>query len=412
MPRGVVIAGGGQGGFQAAASLRERGYAEPVTIVCEEPFAPYQRPPLSKAFLLGETDEGHLLLRPPAFYEQQSITLVIGERVTEIERAPQRVRLSGGATIDYSHLILATGARNRLLDVPGAELQGVHYLRTLSESRALRPQLQEATDVVIIGAGFIGLEIAAVASKLGKSVHVIDQMPRVMSRIVSTATSDFFLTTHGAWGSSLSMNSGVRELRGSHGRVREVVTSDGRLLPADVVVVGIGVVPNVELAAQAGLHTGNGILVDDLLSTADRAVSALGDCAFYSSRFCGPVRMESVQNAVDQARCIAARLTGSGDGYAAVPWFWSDQRDLKLQIVGMTSGCDRMVMKGDPDAKSFSVFCFKGEALAGIESVNRAADHMFGRRLFASGLQITAAEVADPEFDPREFLKRAAAAPG
>jgi 3-phenylpropionate/trans-cinnamate dioxygenase ferredoxin reductase subunit len=186
------------------------------------------------------------------------------------------------------------------------------------------------------------------------------------------------------------------------------VTSDGRLLPADVVVVGIGVVPNVELAAQAGLHTGNGILVDDALSTADRAVSALGDCAFYSSRFCGPVRMESVQNAVDQARCIAARLTGSGDGYAAVPWFWSDQRDLKLQIVGMTSGCDRMEMKGDPDARSFSVFCFKGEALAGIESVNRPADHMFGRRLFASGLQITAAEVADPEFDPREFLKRAA----
>jgi len=403
--RGIIIVGGGQGGFQVAASLRELGYAKPITLVCDEPIAPYQRPPLSKAFLLGETNRERLLLRPLAFYERQSIRLILGERVIGIERAPRRVLLSSGSRLEYEHLVLATGARNRILAVPGADLDGVLYLRTLAESELIRERLAAAKNVVIIGAGFIGLELAAVASKLGKSVHVIDQMPRVMSRAVSKEMSEFFARAHRAWGVNLVLGAAILDIRAAEGGAKEVRTKDGRSLPADLVLVGIGIVPNAELAVEAGLRVDNGIVVDARLQTADPALSAIGDCANYPSRFYGsPVRLESVQNAVDHARCVAARLTGNAADYSSVPWFWSDQRDLKLQMVGPSANCDCTIVRGDIKTQKFSVYCFRNDQLCGIESVNRPADHMFGRRLLAAGAGVTPGQVADPAFDPKAFL--------
>ncbi len=411
--RGIVIVGGGQGGFQLATSLRELGYAAPVTIVGEEPVAPYQRPPLSKAYLLGEMDRERLLLRPPAFYEQHAIRLVTGERVARIERAARRVVLASGAALAYEHLVLATGARNRLLPGVPADAANVLYLRTLAESDAIRDRLATAHDIAVVGAGFIGLELAAVASKLGKSVRVIDQMPRVMSRSVTPTTSEFFAAAHRAWGIELLLESDVAGVESAGGRVTHLRIADGRVIAADLVLVGIGIVPNVELAAEAGLSVDDGIVVDRCLLTADPAISAIGDCALFPSRFAGAlVRLESVQNAVDQARCVAARLMGKAADYASVPWFWSDQRDLKLQMVGMTAGSDRIILRGDPATQRFSVYCFRSGALAGIESVNRPADHMFGRRLLASSATVTADQVADPAFDPKAFLATAGAAAG
>ncbi|GIK81520.1 MAG: FAD-dependent oxidoreductase [Pseudorhodoplanes sp.] len=411
--RGVVIVGGGQGAFQLAASLRELGFAASVTIVGEEPVAPYQRPPLSKAYLLGEMDRERLLLRPLSFYDQHEIGLLSGESVTRIERTAQRVVLASGAALDYAHLVLATGARNRHLPGLPADATNVFHLRTLAESDAIREHLAAARDIAVVGAGFIGLELAAVASKLGKSVRVIDQMPRVMSRAVSQTTSEFFAGAHRAWGVALLLGDGVAGFDSAGGRVTQVRVASGAAVPADLLLVGIGVVPNVELAAEAGLPVDNGIVVDRHLLTADPAISAIGDCASFPSRFTGGmVRLESVQNAVDHARCVAARLTGKPAEYGSVPWFWSDQRDLKLQMVGMTAGSDRSVLRGDPATQRFSVYCFSKGTLAGIESVNRPADHMFGRRLLAANASVTPEQVADPAFDPKTFLAAAGVAAG
>lgn len=406
--RGVVVIGGGQAGFQLAASLRERGYQEPVAIVCGEAFAPYQRPPLSKAFLTDHTDHtdhNRLLLRPLAFYEQHAIRLISGDAVIEIDRAVRRVSLSSGSALDYDYLVFATGARNRVLQVPGADLDGVCYLRTIPEAELLRDRLAAAKEVAIIGAGFIGLELSAVASKLGKHVRIFDLAPRVLSRSVSQATSDFFAFAHRQWGAELVLGAGIREIRGSGGQAREIATDTGADFPADIVLAGVGVVPNVELAAGAGLPVENGIAVDARLQTPDEAISAIGDCASFPFRFAnGRVRLESVQNAADQARCVAARITGHPADYDCVPWFWSDQQDLKLQMVGLAANCDRTVLVGDPAARKFSNFCFSGGVLRGIESVNQPGDHMAGRRLLAGNVSLTPEEAAAPGFNSKAHL--------
>jgi len=406
---GTVVIGGGQGGFQAAASLRDEGYEEPVTIIGEEPVLPYQRPPLSKAYLLGEMSAERLLLRPESFYDKRNIDLLLGDRVISIDRAARRVYLASGSALTYAHLVLAIGARNRVLPVDGADLDGVFYLRTQAESDAIRTRIEAAQTIVVVGAGFIGLEIAAVASKLGKTVHVVEALSRVMSRAVSHATSDFYAQAHAQWGVQLHLDARLVRIDGAGGRVTGITLADSRTLAANLVLVGIGIVPNVELAGEAGLPIDNGIVVDRQLLTADPDISALGDCAaFPDPAGGGLIRLESVQNAIDQARCIARRLTGHVDDYAAIPWFWSDQRDLKLQMVGLTGRADHIVVRGDPAARAFSVFCFADDRLLGIESINRAADHMFGRRLLAAGESITPAEAGDPSFDLKGRLSRIA----
>lgn len=406
---GAVIVGAGQGGFQAAASLREHGYDAPITIIGDEPALPYQRPPLSKAYLLGEMDAERLLLRPASFYETRNIDLLTGDRVTSIDRVNARLHLASGSSLGYDHLVLALGARNRLLPLDGAGLDGVLYLRTRAESDAIHARIDDAQTITVIGAGFIGLELAAVASKRGKMVHVVEALPRVMSRAVSQAASDFYAMAHRQWGSELHLNARLSSIDGKGGRVAGITLANGCSITCDLVLVGIGIVPNVELAQEAGLAVDNGIAVDHRLLTADPCISAIGDCASFPDPVSRTrVRLESVQNAADQGRFVAKRITGDPEVYQAVPWFWSDQRDLKLQMVGLTTGCDCTVLRGDPEARAFSVFCFRGEKLLGIESVNRAADHMFGRRLLAAGESISPDEAADLSFDLKKRLSKAA----
>lgn len=403
---GILIVGAGQGGFQAAASLREAGYAGALTLIGDEPGLPYQRPPLSKAYMKGDAGIEQIELRPAAFYDSHGIGIVHA-RASAIDRAARRLVLEDGKSLPYAHLILATGARNRPLPVPGHMLDGVHYLRTRADADALRAQLADARRVVVIGAGFIGLEFAAVARSLGHEVTVIEAAQRVLARAVSPLMSDFFAQAHQDMGTHLVLGAGVVALHGENGRVSGVETADGIVHPADFVLAGIGVLPNAELAAAAGLEVANGIVVDAHLATADPAISALGDAVAYPSRFTGGMaRLESVQNAVDQARSLAARLTGTPAPFVAVPWFWSDQADLKLQIVGLADAGDIAVLRGDPATRRFSVFRFRDGVLSAIESVNRPADHMLGRRLLAGSPTLTPEQAADEGFDLKGLLAR------
>lgn len=404
MEPGVVIVGAGQGGFQVAASLRAHGYEAPITLIGDEPHLPYQRPPLSKDYLLGKQAIEKTDLRPRAFYETQRIELMVGERVSEINRGEidrenrgspnhSKVRLASGRSIPYSYLVLATGARVRTLPIDGAL-----YLRGRDDAIQLKHRLDDARTVAIIGGGFIGLEVAAAARALGKRVTVVETQPRLMSRVVAPAISEFYRELH--------TGQGVEILFGAHA-----------IPAADLVIAGIGVIPNDELARQAGLTTANGIAVDSYLRTSDENIYALGDCAEHDNPYAGDrVRLESVQNAVDQAKCVAANLIANvagGDGeqprpigqpYDAVPWFWTDQFDVKLQMAGLSAGCDQVVMRGDPGSRKFSVFYFKDGQFRAADSINRPADHMLARKLLAAKALVTPEQAAEEGFDLKSLL--------
>lgn len=403
-PKQVVIVGAGHAGFQVVASLRQHGFREPISLINDEAHLPYQRPPLSKAYLKGDGDPNSLTFRPDKFYGEQGIDL-ISDRAVSIDRAGRRVQLASGAGLDYGHLVLATGARNRLLDVPNANLPAVRYLRILDDSEELRQRIASSRHVVVIGAGFIGLEFAATARIKSLEVDVVELAGRVMARAVTPEVSEYFQARHAGAGVRIHLGASVTSIEADAGKVTGVSLNDGTHIPADLVVVGVGVLPNVELAEGAGLPVASGIIVDEKLLTADENISAIGDCALFSSpRFGGALRLESVQNATDHARCVAARLTGGAKPYDGQPWFWSDQGDDKLQIVGLTTGYDQVVMRGDPFDRAFSAFCYKAGKLVGIESVNRASDHMFGRRLLAAGHTIAPEQAADLGFDLKKAL--------
>ena len=400
----VIIVGAGHGGYQVAASLRQAGFAGRICLINDEAHLPYQRPPLSKAYIKGSAGPESLMFRPEKFYHDQTIELIAG-RAASIDRAGRKVLLASGETLAYGHLVLATGARNRLLDLPNANLSDVKYLRILDESEALRKIIPSKTRVVVIGAGFIGLEFAATARIKGLEVDVLELAPRVMARAVTAEVSEYFQARHREAGIRIHLGVQATSIEAENGKVTGVSLSDGRHLPADLVVVGVGVLPNIELAAEAGLPVAAGIIVDEYLSTADPNISAIGDCALFASpRFGGSLRLESVQNATDHARCLAARLTSDRKVYDGHPWFWSDQGDDKLQIAGLTTGYDRVVLRGDPAKKAFSVFCYHGDKLLGIESINRAGDHMFGRRLQGMDRSITPEQAADESFDLKSAL--------
>jgi 3-phenylpropionate/trans-cinnamate dioxygenase ferredoxin reductase component len=405
MTRGsVLIVGAGHAGFQLASSLRQHGFAERIGLINDESHLPYQRPPLSKAYLKGAGGADTLMFRPDKFYREQNVEL-IADRAVSIDRAQRRLLLASGASLQYGHLVLATGARNRLLDIPNASLADVRYLRTLDESEALRLRIASAGHVVVIGAGFIGLEFAATARAKGLEVDVIELGARVMARAVTAEISDFFQDRHTAAGIRIHLGVQATSIESDGAVVTGVSLSDGRHVPADLVVVGVGVLPNVELAHEAGLPVASGIIVDEQLLTADPDISAIGDCALFASpRFGGSLRLESVQNATDQARCVAARLTGDAKTYDGLPWFWSDQGEDKLQIAGLTTGYDRVVVRGDREQRSFSAFCYKSGRLVGIESINRASDHVFGRRVLAMNRSIEPEQAADMTFDLKAAL--------
>ena len=408
MPAPVVaIIGAGQAGFQAAASLRDAGFAGRVVLIGDEPVLPYQRPPLSKSYLAGQSGVDDLWLRPAEFYAKQQIDLVYGDAVTAIDRARRRLHLASGVEFSWDHLLFATGAGCRPLAVPGAELDGVLALRTLADADDLRQRLEEARAVVVVGAGFIGLEFAAVALARGTAVHIVEVTHRPMGRVVSEPVSQFFTEAHIGWGAEVALGTGVVRILDAGGRVTGVETTDGRRIPADLVLICIGVIPNAELARNAGLGVDDGIVVDEYLVTSDPAISAIGDCANFPTPFAPVrVRLESVQNAVDQGRCVADRLAGRPLPYQKVPWFWSDQRDLKLQIAGITIGHDKSVLRGDPADRNFSVFCYRGDRLIGVESVNRTADHVIARRLMAGDPLLSPEQAADESYDLRAHARR------
>ena len=327
-----MIAGAGHAGFQLAASLRQHGFSAPIRLINDEAHLPYQRPPLSKAYLKGEGRPDSLMFRPDKFYRDQNIEL-IGDRAVAIDRGARQVLLASGSSLAYGHLVLATGARNRLLDIPNANLPDVRYLRMLDDSEVLRQRIASYRHVVVIGAGFIGLEFAATARAKGLEVDVVELGARVMARAVTAEISDYFQDRHTAAGIRIHLGVQATSIESDGENVTGVSLSDGRHLTADLVVVGVGVLPNVELAAEAGLPVAAGIIVNEQLLTADPDISAIGDCALFASpRFGGSLRLESVQNATDHARCVAARLAGNAKTYDGQPWFWSDQGEDKRGI--------------------------------------------------------------------------------
>ncbi|MES2686338.1 MAG: FAD-dependent oxidoreductase [Pseudomonadota bacterium] len=395
---GVVIVGSGQGGFQTAASLRDEGYGGAITVVGEESGLPYQRPPLSKSYLAGKAADEQIWLRPEAFYASRDIVLKSGAPARRIDRVARELHLDGGERLGYEHLVLATGARPRLLRVPGTSLAGVLPLRTRSDAQQMLERLRTASSVVVVGAGFIGLEVAVIASNMGLRTQVLESAGRALQRAISASVSSFLTDALVARGVQFSFNTGIEAIEGEAGNAVAVRTTTGERIAADLVVVGVGVEPNTALALDAGLAVDNGIVVDSFLLTADPAISAIGDCARYPAPYSdAPVRLESVQNAVDQARCVGARLAGRSEPYDKVPWFWSEQGEWRLQIAGVAAEGDSAVLRGDTASGKFSVFRFCGERLTAVESINHAADHMAARKLLAAQAAITPAQAANSD---------------
>jgi 3-phenylpropionate/trans-cinnamate dioxygenase ferredoxin reductase subunit len=403
---GVVIAGAGLGGFQIAHSLREMGYQGRVVLIGDEAAAPYHRPPLSKAFLLSAGDESKLPMRPQPYYGDRRIELITGHRVVAVDRAHRKAALDDDSVLEYDHFVFATGARNRPLPVPGAQLDGVFFLRSLDEARALRARLHTAKRAVVIGAGFIGLEFAMAAVKLGLEVTVLEVADRPMARALTPVMSAIFAREHVNSGVRLLFNTQVMHLLGQGGRVTAVETVDKQEIPCELVVIGIGVQPNVEVAAACDLEIRNGIVVNEQLLTIDPNISAVGDCTVHPNPFAhdGLVRLESVQNATDQARCVAARLVGKPSRYGNVPWFWSDQGALKLQIAGLSAGYDQTVVRGDPNSTTCTVLCFRQGRLLAVETVNRAGDHMVARKIIGQRLPLTPELAADENYELKQLI--------
>ncbi|HEY2461964.1 MAG TPA: FAD-dependent oxidoreductase [Candidatus Acidoferrum sp.] len=411
MSSGTVIVGTGQAGFQTAASLRNAGYLEPITMIGDEPHIPHQRPPLSKGFLLGKQSAESIALRPEKFYRDHRIELLTGRRVTAIEPSARRVVVdgragSGGGTFAYDKLVLSVGARNRKLAVAGAELDGVLYLRSLGEAVEVKERLAGAHEVVVIGGGFVGLELASVASAMGKSVTVLEMLPRLMSRVVAPVISDFYRGLHGGHGVRVQCDASVERIVGANGKALGVMLSDGTTVPADLVLIGAGVIPNVELAAEAGLTITNGIAVNSYLQTSNDDIYAIGDCAEHPCVFVGGrIRLESVQNASDQAQCVAATIAGARKQYEELPWFWTDQFDIKLQMAGISLGHDQIVTRGSAESRKLSVFYFREGRLVAVDSINRPLDHMIGRKLIAAGITLTPEQACDESVDLRRLMK-------
>ena len=402
--KGIVIVGGGHGGSQIAASLRGDGYDGPLTLISAERDVPYQRPPLSKAFL---KDPAHdlLPLRPESFYAKNAIDLRLGVEVATIDRTASAVVLTDGTAIAFDRLALATGATPRLPSVAGIDLDGVFTLRHAEDARVLRNALNASRDVVVVGGGFIGLEIAATARLTGKTVTVLEAADRLMGRVVAPEISRHFLVLHRGWGSDIRLGTAVGRILGEGGKVVAVDTATGDRIAADLAVIGIGVTPNVALAEAAGATIDNGIVVNDFMETSVPGLVAVGDCvAFDHWELKRRIRLESVQNAVDQAKTLAAALTGKRQPYRAVPWFWSDQGDVKLQMVGLSGNATESHLRGSPDDGSFSVFHYAGDRLVAIDSVNRAADHVLGRRMIGAGISPPPASVADMSVDLKALL--------
>jgi len=423
--RGTLIIGACQAGVQLASSLREQGDTEPIVLVGEEPHAPYQRPPLSKAFLKGEATADSLTFRTHEFYAEHHIELVTRERIVSIERDASGgvATAESGRRFEFARLALTTGAIPRQIPFEGSELEGVTYLRTATDAALLERALQHATDVVVVGGGFIGLEVAAGARASGKTVTVLEATPRLVGRAVSETTSEFYLAAHRRRGTRVVLNAKVVRFLGQHDRVTGVELGNGDIIAAGVVLIGVGVIARTELAEQLGLEVDNGIVVDASALCSDGVTVAAGDCTNLPNPSItqgGAVRLrlESVQNAVEQAKVAAATLLGVSANYSTVPWFWSDQADLKLQIAGLSDAHDEIIVRGEPDSEKFSVLYYRAGQLIAADCVNRPLDFIAVRSMLHSGQHLpreVASDVSVPLkklFEPRGAPTPTASAPG
>jgi 3-phenylpropionate/trans-cinnamate dioxygenase ferredoxin reductase subunit len=394
--QGILIIGAGQAGMQIADSLRENGYQGEITMVGDEPTAPYQRPPLSKAFLFGEADEESLLFRNDKFYQENDIKLLLNDEVVDVSLSGEggAATTKSGKVIEFEKMALAPGSTPRKLEIEGSELDGILYLRSLADAQDLRSRWAGAENVVVIGGGFIGLEVAAVALKSGKNVTVLEGGDRMMARAVSPITSEYFKNMHERRGAKIVLDARISGFEGLDGCVTAVMLEDGTRVQADIVMIGIGVLARTEVANLLGLELHNGaILVDEFAQTSNPLVVAAGDAVMLPnpSGLEGLVRLESVQNAVDQAKVAARTLMGNKEAYRALPWFWSDQADIKLQIAGLSAGYDQTVLRGNPDEDAFSLLYYKNGRLLAIDAINEVADFMAVRRCLSAGSTI------DPE---------------
>lgn len=395
MTEKVAIVGAGHAAGQVVATLRQKKFDGLIELIGEESWYPYQRPPLSKKFLAGELPAERLYFKPVSFYDDPSITVRLDTRVDSIDRANKKLRTVEGDDVAYDKLVLAVGSSPRRLALPGADLAGIHYLRNIDDVTGIQGGLKEGRRLVVIGAGYIGLEVAAVSAQLGVDVTVVEMENRVMSRVVSPQVSEFYQQEHMAHGVSLLLSTGVSGFIGD-AEVAAVTLGSGEQIPADLVVIGVGVGPNTELAAAAGLGVDDGIEVDDRCMTTDTDIFAVGDCTRHPNDVLGfRVRLESVHNALEQAKTAASNICGEDVHYAEVPWFWSDQYDLKLQIAGLSQGHDRIVMRGKPANRSFSCLYLKDDRLIAIDAINNPRDFMQSKALIAAHTIVDSQLLAD-----------------
>lgn len=402
----VVIVGAGHGGAQAAISLRQNGFTGTVVMIGREPEPPYERPPLSKEYFAREKTFDRLYIRPPAFWEEKGIDLVLNVEVTAVDAAAKALTLSNGETLTYGSLIWATGGDPRRLPVPGGDLAGVHAVRTRADCDQLMGEIDGGVkNIAVIGGGYIGLEAAAVLTKLGCKVTLLEALPRVLARVAGEELSAFYEKEHRDHGVDLRTGVTVEALEGD-GRVTGVKLGDGSVVPADAVIVGIGIVPAVGPLIAAGAAGGNGVDVDELCRTSLPDVFAIGDCAAFACDFAdGTVmRVESVQNANDQATCVAKQLCGEAKPYHAFPWFWSNQYDLRLQTAGLSVGYDQTVVRGDPAERAFSVVYLKNGRVIALDCVNMVKDYVQGRKLVEAKVSPDPAKLADAAVPLKELL--------
>jgi len=398
MTEAFVIVGASHASVQAIDTLRREGHQGPIVLVGDEPHLPYNRPPLSKKFLSGELERERLLLRSPRFYEQARVEARLGVRVTAIDCGARRLRLGDGGELTYDRMLLCVGSRPRLLETPGHDLGGIHYLRTIADVEAIRADLQGARRLVVVGAGYVGLEAAASARHLGLDVTVLEMADRPLNRVVAPELSDFYLGRHEREGVHIHCGRSVTAFEGD-GRVRAVVCGD-RTFPADIVIVGVGILPDVSLAAAAGIRCENGVSVNEQCQTSDPNVWAAGDCTNHPSvRYGRRVRLESVDNAVEQGRVAATNMCGGQARHEHVPWFWSDQYDVKLQIAGLSQGYDAAVLRGDPRSGSFALYYLAQGELLAVDAVNSPRDFMTGKRWIAERKHPDAAKLGDTSID-------------
>jgi 3-phenylpropionate/trans-cinnamate dioxygenase ferredoxin reductase component len=399
MTETVIIVGASHAGAQAIDSLRRDGFKGRIVLIGDEPYLPYQRPPLSKKYLLGELPLERLAIRAATFYEQHQVEVKLNTRVIAIEINSQLVKLSDGSDLHYDKLILCVGSRVRKLTCPGSELAGVHYVRTVDDIKRMQPELTPGKRMVVIGAGYIGLETAAAARKLGLEVIVLEMADRCLNRVTAPVVSEFYVRRHAQSGVRVVANTRVDALLGTQ-RVEAVQCADGTIIPADIVVVGIGIIAETELARAAGLKCGNGIVVDEHCRTSDPNIYAAGDCTDHPSvRYGDRVRLESVDNAVEQARVAAANICGKSIQHAHTPWFWSDQYEVKLQTAGLLQGHDKQVVRGDPTSGQFSVWYLKGDEVLAVDAINKPGDFMTGKRWIGERKHLDAAKLCDAAQD-------------